>query len=57
MVSVSFLLIVFFMVTINMAKPKMINYDFGGRRGCGPDAICQMKFELIQFYSIIMINS
>ncbi|BFM44806.1 biopolymer transporter ExbD [Flavobacterium sp. CFS9] len=34
MVSVSFLLIIFFMVTIELAKPKVILYDTGRDRGC-----------------------
>jgi hypothetical protein len=34
MVSVSFLLIVFFMVTTELAKPKAIEYDTGYDRGC-----------------------
>ncbi|OXB25537.1 biopolymer transporter ExbD [Flavobacterium tructae] len=34
MVSVSFLLIIFFMVTIELAKPKVIVYDTGADRGC-----------------------
>ncbi|OMQ09175.1 biopolymer transporter ExbD [[Flexibacter] sp. ATCC 35103] len=34
MVSVSFLLIIFFMVTIELAKPKLIEYDSGQDRGC-----------------------
>lgn len=34
MVSVSFLLIIFFMVTIELAKPKAIEYDTGQDRGC-----------------------
>jgi biopolymer transport protein ExbD len=37
MVSVSFLLIIFFMVTIELAKPKMMEYDLGYRGGCGPE--------------------
>jgi biopolymer transport protein ExbD len=35
MVSVSFLLIIFFMVTIELAKPKMMEYDYGYNGGCG----------------------
>ena len=53
MVSVSFLLIVFFMVTIDLAKPKMISYDFGGHRGCGPEPICNMPVE-IRTYTILL---
>ncbi|OHT44006.1 ExbD/TolR family protein [Flavobacterium tructae] len=34
MVSVSFLLIIFFMVTIELTKPKVIVYDTGADRGC-----------------------
>ncbi|WP_264523802.1 ExbD/TolR family protein [Flavobacterium sp. N502536] len=34
MVSVSFLLIIFFMVTIELAKPKVIVYDTGDRGCC-----------------------
>ena len=53
MVSVTFLLIVFFMVTIDLAKPKMIEYDFGGRRSCGPEPICNMPDE-IRTYTILL---
>ena len=34
MVSVSFLLIIFFMVTIELAKPKAMGYNTGQDRGC-----------------------
>nr|WP_315239220.1 biopolymer transporter ExbD [uncultured Flavobacterium sp.] len=44
MVSVSFLLIVFFMVTTELAKPKIM--DFGhGDRGCGPEPGCNKPDE------------
>ncbi|PXY39346.1 biopolymer transporter ExbD [Flavobacterium cheongpyeongense] len=44
MVSISFLLIIFFMVTIELAKPKMM--DFGrGDRGCGPEPDCNKPDE------------
>ncbi|MEO8240311.1 MAG: biopolymer transporter ExbD [Flavobacterium sp.] len=45
MVSVSFLLIVFFMVTTELAKPKMMEYDFGYRGGCGPELECNKPDE------------
>ncbi|CAH0335932.1 hypothetical protein FVB9288_01596 [Flavobacterium sp. CECT 9288] len=53
MVSVSFLLIVFFMVTIDLAKPKMIEYYSGERGGCGPEPICNMPDE-IRTYTILL---
>jgi biopolymer transport protein ExbD len=43
MVSVSFLLIIFFMVTIELAKPKIM--DFGHEGGCGPEPGCNKPDE------------
>ncbi|MFH6989707.1 ExbD/TolR family protein [Flavobacterium collinsii] len=45
MVSISFLLIIFFMVTIELAKPKIMEYDYGYRRGCGPEPECNKPDE------------
>jgi len=45
MVSVSFLLIIFFMVTIELAKPKMMEYEYGYRSGCGPEPECNKPDE------------
>ena len=45
MVSVSFLLIIFFMVTIELAKPKMMEYEYGYRGGCGPEPECNKPDE------------
>jgi biopolymer transport protein ExbD len=45
MVSVSFLLIIFFMVTIELAKPKMMEYDYGYLGGCGPEPDCNKPDE------------
>ena len=44
MVSVSFLLIVFFMVTTELAKPKMMDLDFSGG-GCGPEPVYNKRDE------------
>ncbi|KIA96814.1 MULTISPECIES: ExbD/TolR family protein [unclassified Flavobacterium] len=51
MVSVSFLLIVFFMVTTELGKPK--NFDFGlpdKEQGCGPIAC----YDSNRFYTILL---
>ena len=41
MVSVSFLLIIFFMLTSHLSRPQIM--DFGlGDRGCGPDYGCRL---------------
>lgn len=45
MVSVSFLLIVFFMVTAELAKPKMMDYDFECRGACGLEPECNKPDE------------
>jgi biopolymer transport protein ExbD len=45
MVSVCFLLIIFFMVTIELAKPKMMEYEYGYRGGCGPEHECNKPDE------------
>lgn len=45
MVSVSFLLIIFFMVTIELAKPKVMDYDLGYLGGCGPEPECNRPDE------------
>ncbi|SHL67012.1 ExbD/TolR family protein [Flavobacterium saccharophilum] len=45
MVSVSFLLIIFFMVTIELAKPKMMEYEYGYRGSCGPERGCNKPDE------------
>lgn len=44
MVSVSFLLIIFFMVTIELAKPKIMEYDFSDG-SCGPITECNKLDE------------
>ena len=44
MVSVSFLLIVFFMITTELAKPKIMDLDFSGG-GCGPEPGCNRPDE------------
>jgi len=44
MVSVSFLLIVFFMVTTELAKPKIMDLDFSGG-GCGSEPGCNRPDE------------
>jgi biopolymer transport protein ExbD len=44
MVSISFLLIIFFMVAAELRKPKAM--DFGsGERGCGPEPVCYKPDE------------
>lgn len=45
MVSVSFLLIIFFMVTIELAKPNIMEHDFFSGGGCGPRPICNKPDE------------
>ena len=45
MVSVSFLLIIFFMVTIELAKPNIMEQDFSNGGGCGPEPICYKADE------------
>lgn len=45
MVSISFLLIIFFMVTIELSKPKMLEQDFGYRGSCGPEPECNKPDE------------
>jgi biopolymer transport protein ExbD len=45
MVSVSFLLIVFFMVTTELAKPQIMGYDIPSNRGCGPNLGCNKPDE------------
>jgi biopolymer transport protein ExbD len=37
MVSVSFLLIIFFMVAGELRKPKIMEYEYAYRGGCGPE--------------------
>jgi biopolymer transport protein ExbD len=37
MVSVSFLLIIFFMVTVELARPQAMDLGVHGEGGCGPD--------------------
>ena len=44
MVSVSFLLIVFFMITTELAKPKIMDLVFSGG-GCGPEPGCNRPDE------------
>jgi biopolymer transport protein ExbD len=46
MVSVSFLLIIFFMVTTELAKPKIMGFDFPRERGCRGDSGCSRTDEL-----------
>ncbi len=53
MVSVSFLLIVFFMVTIDLAKPKMIEYYSGEGGGCGPEPICNNPDDT-RIYTVLL---
>ncbi|MEO7978250.1 biopolymer transporter ExbD [Flavobacterium sp.] len=45
MVSVSFLLIVFFMVTTELEKPKLMEFDFPREGGCGGDLGCSRPDE------------
>ncbi|MBE8724819.1 ExbD/TolR family protein [Flavobacterium hungaricum] len=45
MVSVSFLLIIFFMVVGELSKPKVMEYDLGYRRSCGPEQECNKPDE------------
>ncbi|MET0946266.1 MAG: biopolymer transporter ExbD [Flavobacterium sp.] len=45
MVSVSFLLIIFFMVTIELAKPKVMQYGTPGCDDCGETYGCNMPDE------------
>lgn len=45
MVSVSFLLIIFFMLVGELSKPKVMEYDFGNRGGCGLIGECNMPNE------------
>lgn len=44
MVSISFLLIIFFMVATELAKPKMMDFGYGDR-GCGPEPECNKPDE------------
>lgn len=44
MVSVSFLLIIFFMVAAELRKPKLMEYDFSNG-GCGPERGCSKADE------------
>ena len=44
MVSVSFLLIIFFMVVGELSKPKVMEYDFANG-GCGPEPGCNKPDE------------
>ncbi|MGO4773072.1 ExbD/TolR family protein [Flavobacterium sp. W22_SRS_FK3] len=44
MVSISFLLIIFFMVATELAKPKIMNFG-DGDRGCGPEPVCNRPDE------------
>jgi biopolymer transport protein ExbD len=44
MVSVSFLLIIFFMVATELRKPNLIEYDFS-KGGCGPEPGCYKPDE------------
>ena len=53
MVSVSFLLIVFFIVTIDLAKPKMIEYYSGEKGGCGPEPICNNPDDT-RIYTVLL---
>jgi biopolymer transport protein ExbD len=46
MVSISFLLIVFFMVTVELSKPKTLELGMADDGGCGPDGIvCGRTFH------------
>lgn len=45
MVSVSFLLIIFFMVTIELAKPNIMEQRFSNGGGCGGEPICYRPNE------------
>ncbi|MEO8532369.1 MAG: biopolymer transporter ExbD [Flavobacterium sp.] len=45
MVSVSFLLIIFFMVTIELAKPNIMEQSFSNGGGCGGEPICYKPDE------------
>ena len=44
MVSISFLLIIFFMVVGELRKPKIMNFG-NGDRGCGPEPVCNRPDE------------
>ncbi len=54
MVSISFLLIIFFMVTIELSKPKTLELGRPDGGGCGPDDICCYRPDFRRITTLLL---